>query len=225
MKDTLLAAGAVIAALAFGPQAQASLVQFGFSGAGVHGSGFLTVTPDTVVGDPSGAYTITNVTGTFSDSNIGISHAAITGLVPINPVNPPIGAPAPVSLSYLFVTNPPPFDTAISYDNLFYPGGSPITCADYPLSRGVPGRVWGAVHSQQRRCRGPLEQRGRPSYATQLRCRRNKRSKARSSIINPTGSRLGGSGARLSLVARQRSCSVFWRGGRSASGTADTNRP
>ncbi len=70
MKDTLLAAGAVIAALAFGPQAQASLVQFGFSGAGVSGSGFLSVTPDTVVGDPIGAYTITNVTGTFSDSNM-----------------------------------------------------------------------------------------------------------------------------------------------------------
>ncbi len=64
--------------------------------------------------------------------------------MPINPVNPPVGAPAPVSLSYLFVTNPPPFDTAISYDNLFYPGGSPITCADYLLSGGFLD-VYGAL--------------------------------------------------------------------------------
>jgi hypothetical protein len=131
MKHKLLAAAAVIAALASGPRAQAGVVTFKFGGAGVGGSGLLTFAPDMVVGDPSGAYTITNISGTFSDSNIGLSNEAITGLVPINPVSPPHGAPFPVSLSLFSVSNPPPGDTAISYDNLFYPDGSPITCSDY----------------------------------------------------------------------------------------------
>jgi hypothetical protein len=137
MKHKLLAAAAVIAALASGPRAQAGVVTFEFGGAGVGGSGLLTFAPDTVVGDPSGAYTITNISGTFSDSNIvGLSNEAITGLVPINPVSPPQGAPIPVSLSLFPVLNPPPPDTAISYDNLFYPDGSPITCPGYLGSGG-----------------------------------------------------------------------------------------
>ncbi len=135
MKATLLAAVAVIAALALVPQARAEVAGFKFSGAGTSGSGLFTFTPDTVVGDPAGAYTITGISGTLSDVNIGISNAAITGLVPINPV-PPKGPPFPVSLSLLPVVNPPPFDTAISYDNLLYPGGSPITCLDYALAGG-----------------------------------------------------------------------------------------
>ena len=88
--------------------------------------------PDTVVGDPTGAYTITNISGTFSDSNIGLGNTAITGLVPIDPVSPPKGSPFPVSLSFFTVVNPPTGDAAISYDNLLYPGGSPNTCPGYP---------------------------------------------------------------------------------------------
>ena len=37
-----------------------------------------------------------------------------------------------MSLSFFTVVNPPPGDAAISYDNLFYPGGSPNTCPGYP---------------------------------------------------------------------------------------------
>ena len=133
-----LGAGVMVSALAFGPSARADVVNFSFSGAGTSGSGTLTVTPDTVVGDPTGAYTITNITGTFSDSNTGanISNATITGLVPINSAGSSVGAPAPAVLSYYTVTNPPPHDASISYDNLYYPNGSPITCANYPASGG-----------------------------------------------------------------------------------------
>ncbi len=144
VKYELLAAGAVIAALACGPQARADAIAFGFSGAGVGGSGLLTFVPDTVVGDPSGAYTITNISGTFSDSNVPISNVEITGLAPVNPVSPPLGAPIPASLSYLSVVNPPPLDSAISYDNLYYPDGSPITCPGYPLAGGFLD-VYGAL--------------------------------------------------------------------------------
>ena len=136
MKHGLLAAGAVVAALVAAPQAQAGVAGFVFSGAGFSGHGALTVTPDTVIGDPSGAYTITGISGSFSDSTLGISNAAITGLVAINPVSPPRGAPVPVSLSLYSVVNPPPLDSAISYDNLFYPDGSPVTCGGYPLFGG-----------------------------------------------------------------------------------------
>ena len=133
-----LAAGVVISALAFGPSVRADVVNFSFSGAGTSGSGSLTVTSDTVVGDPVGAYTITNISGTFSDSNAGvnISNATISGLVPINSDGSSVGAPAPAVLSYYTVTNPPPNDQSISYDNLYYPNGSPVTCANYPASGG-----------------------------------------------------------------------------------------
>ena len=146
VKFELLAAGAVIAGLVCGPQARADVIAFGFGGAGVSGSGLLTFVPDTVIGDPSGAYTITNISGTFSNSNsnLSIANVAITGLVPINPVSPPLGAPIPASLSYLSVVNPPPMDSAISYDNLFYPDGSPITCPGYPLAGGFLD-VYGAL--------------------------------------------------------------------------------
>ncbi len=96
----------------------------------------LTVTTDTVAGDPSGAYAITNISGTFSDSKIGLINEPISGLVAINPVSPANGAPLSRSLSLFSVVNPPPPDTAISYDNLFYPGGSPITCPGYPGAGG-----------------------------------------------------------------------------------------
>jgi PEP-CTERM motif len=146
VKYKRLSAGAVIAGLVCGPQARADVIAFGFGGAGVSGSGLLTFVPDTVIGDPGGAYTITNISGTFSDSNsnLSIANVAITGLVPINPVSPPLGAPIPVSLSYLSVVNPPPMDSAISYDNLFYPDGSPITCPGYPLAGGFLD-VYGAL--------------------------------------------------------------------------------
>ena len=132
------AAAAVMVTTACGSPIRADVVNLNFSGAGTVGSLALTVTPDKVVGDPLGAYTITGISGTFSDSNAGAntSNATISGLVPINSAGSAVGAPAPAVLSYFTVTNPPPHDTSISYDNLYYPGGSPVTCANYPASGG-----------------------------------------------------------------------------------------
>ena len=50
-------------------------------------------------------------------------------------INPgiPQGAPFPASLTVLAVTG---LASTISYDNLYYPGGSPITCAGYPGAGG-----------------------------------------------------------------------------------------
>ncbi len=136
MKIKGLVAGALIATVALATQGHAGTVPLKFSGAGLSGSGFLTFGPDPVLGDPSGALAITGITGTFSDSNVGISNATITGIIPIDPVSPPKGAPFPNSFSIFSVTNPPPMDVGISYDNLFYPGGSPDVCPGYPFSGG-----------------------------------------------------------------------------------------
>jgi hypothetical protein len=86
VRNRLLAVGVVSAALAFGQQAQAdATLPFILSGAGISGSGSVSFTPDTIPGDPAGANIITSITGTFSDSNVGVSDEKITGLVPTFP--------------------------------------------------------------------------------------------------------------------------------------------
>ena len=78
LKEILLIAGVLIATHALGLRADAGTVSFGLSGAGVSGSGTLTFGTDPVQGDPSGAYAITNITGTFSDATSNITNEAIT---------------------------------------------------------------------------------------------------------------------------------------------------
>ena len=136
MRKKLLVAGAVIAAVTFGLEAHASNIGFSFTGNGISGGGVLTydpTSPDSI----SGGLPVTGFTGIFSDSNISISNVAITGLVALNPISPAYGPPYPTSMSLLPVTNPPPPDSAISYDNLLYPGGSPLTCLGYPFPGGL----------------------------------------------------------------------------------------
>lgn len=135
MKKTLLAVGMVAGALVWAQQGRAAVIPFTFGGSGITGSGSFTVGPDTVMGDPANALAITGMSGTFSDTNIGIGGATITGIVPINPFSPhdPL---APNSFSLFAVTNPPPMDTAVSYDDLIYLDGSPLVCTGYPGSGG-----------------------------------------------------------------------------------------
>ncbi|HET7307218.1 MAG TPA: PEP-CTERM sorting domain-containing protein [Gammaproteobacteria bacterium] len=140
MKTGLLAVGAVLAALAFGPLAHAGTFHFQFSGAGVSGSGMLTITPDTNSGDPSSAFTITGISGTFSDSNISISNASITGVKALDLVSPQRDPPVPASLSLFPIANNLPMQDAhtggLTYDNLFFPDGSPADCPEYPFAGG-----------------------------------------------------------------------------------------
>lgn len=135
MRREVLAAGAALAILICAPRAEAALIPFAFSGAGISGSGTFTVGHDAVAGDPANALAITGMSGTFSDSNVGIVNAKITGIVPISPFAPkdPL---APTSFSKFAVTNPVPPGDAVSYDNLIYLDGSPIVCTDYPGSGG-----------------------------------------------------------------------------------------
>jgi hypothetical protein len=103
-------------------QARADVWTVVFSGDGVSGTMSLTASPNVSPpdpnlncgttnacrSDPAGAYMITNIEGTFTDTNIGITNASITGLIPISPTNErdPLFDPlVPTSLSYVDYTN------------------------------------------------------------------------------------------------------------------------
>lgn len=126
--NVILSALLVLAtSVALAPAARADSYNFSFSGGSMSGSGVLTYSNTAVPGVP-GAYQVTGISGTFSDSNLGLSNAAITGLQTTGlPTNiTPAGQPFAGS----FV--PPGSQAAgfgFSYDNLFYPAGnSPAVC-------------------------------------------------------------------------------------------------
>ncbi len=145
MRAIISAVVAMIVAISFGTQAQANVVAFWFGGGGFSGMGTLTVVPNVSPPDPNpscgtpgnnpcrhdppGAFAITGITGTFSDVTDGISNATITGLVPIHPANerdPVFDALVPASLS--FIDYGPGTADHWTYNNLFFPDGSPIDC-------------------------------------------------------------------------------------------------
>jgi len=120
--SALLAAAMAVAVT----PARADSYNFSFNGGTLSGSGILQFSNTPVPGVP-GAFQITGITGTFTDTSVGVLNQQITGLetTSLPTVNPdgtffPPGAP-------------PPF----SYDNLFYPdGNSPLICP--PLGSGYP---------------------------------------------------------------------------------------
>ncbi|MBN9571473.1 MAG: hypothetical protein J0H30_10600 [Alphaproteobacteria bacterium] len=148
LKSKILAMGLLIAATAFGAPAEAGVITLNFGGLGFSGSAALTLAPNVAPADPNpncgtagnnpcrtdpaSAYAITGISGTFSNAANGISNAQITGLVPINPANErdAVFDPfVPSSLSFIDYAA----GAALTYDNLFYPTGSPIVC-DFPFT-------------------------------------------------------------------------------------------
>jgi hypothetical protein len=82
---------------------------------------------------------ITDVSGTFSDTNAGIANATVTGLVPVNNAIPELGnLLAPNDFSRFAVTSglPPISNGFVTYDNLFWPGGAPATASDFDGAGG-----------------------------------------------------------------------------------------
>src|SRR3954452_4398836 len=146
-----LAAIVTFAAAAAGP-AHATVQAFNISGSGINSSFELTyelnpntgalpgTSPNPV--DPVGSYVITGISGTFSDSNIGLMNVLITGIVPSNPSNPqPTNLLAPASFGFYPIDGGRPTPAGgtapgFSYDDLFYPNGSPRTASDYPFGGG-----------------------------------------------------------------------------------------
>jgi hypothetical protein len=152
MRTKLVLAASVIFAAAAHAPAHAAVQGFTISGSGISSSFELTYEPSPNTGvlphtspnpvDPVGSYVITGITGTFSDSNIGLVDMLITGIVASNPTNPqPTNLLAPRSFSFYPINGGRPIPgggtaPGFSYDNLFYLGGSPQTASDYPFGGG-----------------------------------------------------------------------------------------
>ncbi len=132
MKLRYIAVLALAVAVGFASAAMADEFSFSFTGGGITASGIFTVSQSSTAGVDE----ITGISGTFSDSNVGVS-GAITGLY------------QPVSYVSNTLATPGIADTAggLSYDDTFYPAGnSPLVCYDlingvstltYPFSGGV----------------------------------------------------------------------------------------
>jgi len=111
---------------------------FTFSGGGLSGSGSFTTSNALVPGVP-GAQQITAIQGTFSDSNLGLTNAVISGVQATS-------LPSGINPDGTFI---PPGSQAdgfgFSYDNLFFPAGnSPAVCPpdpnpadNYPFGGGL----------------------------------------------------------------------------------------
>ena len=140
MRKTLSLALAVTlgTAACYPVQAMASTYDFTFSGGGVSGSIELTYGTATDA-KYAQAYQVTGISGSFSDSNIGIVNAAILGLVAVNHATPEADnllAPAQFSRFAVAAGTSPESHGFLTYDNLFWPGGSPATASDYPGAGG-----------------------------------------------------------------------------------------
>jgi hypothetical protein len=134
MKPFFFLAG--LFAASFACQARAGVVDFTFSGPGVSGNIHLTYGPATDAKYP-GAFEATGISGTFSDSNLGIVNAAVTSLVGITRDAPELSnLLAPNDFSKFAVAAGLTHGDSLSYDNLYWPSGSPPTATDYTVHGG-----------------------------------------------------------------------------------------
>ena len=113
---------------------------FTFSGPGVAGSLVLTFGAAVDAKYPD-AYELTRISGTFTDTNNGLNivDASVGALVPVNYATPePDNLLAPHDFSRFAVASglPAQSNGYVTYDNLFWPAGSPQTGSDYPPHGG-----------------------------------------------------------------------------------------
>lgn len=152
MNNKISLGAAVIATIFLTVPAQAGSYKFDLSGSGISGTIALTYAANPNTGvlpgtspnpvDPIGSSIVTGISGTFSDTNIGIANMSITGIVASNPSSPqPTNLLAPHSFGFYpiaaGVKTPEGTAPGLSYDNLFYLGGSPQAASDYPFHGGV----------------------------------------------------------------------------------------
>jgi PEP-CTERM motif len=153
------AAAAMVGLVAAAGSAEATTTTLNFTAPGVSGSVELTYGIATDAKYPSGmfpetAYEVTGIGGTFSDSNngLGIVNAPIVGLYTLTKTGPadPANVGAPADMSTIAVSDPSnllPFGTSVSYDNLYWPEGAPITAwvaMEWPFFGG-PLDVYGVM--------------------------------------------------------------------------------
>ena len=122
-------------------EASAATIVLNFVGSGVSGTVQLIYGPGTDLTN-SKAYEVIGITGVFSDTNNGLNivNALVGPLVPINRATPePTNLLAPNDFSRFAVATGlgPDNNGFLTYDNLFYPDGSPQTASDYPFHGGA----------------------------------------------------------------------------------------
>jgi hypothetical protein len=140
MKKALVVFATLCLAASYPLQAAANTFAFNFNGPGVSGTIDLTYGAATDAKYPQ-AFEVTGISGTFSDSNNGLNivNAPIGLLVPINHAAPEaanLRAPNDFSKFAVAAGLPAQNNGSLSYDNLYYPGGSPQTASDYPPHGG-----------------------------------------------------------------------------------------
>ncbi len=145
MTRKLMLATAAAALASFASQAPADTFHFTFDGPGTSGSVNLTYGGATDAKYP-GAYEATGVSGSISDSKLGLNNAPILGLVPITHATPePDNHLAPADFSRFPVASGTAYGS-LSFDNLFFPTGSPQTADTYPF-HGGPFDIYGLLFS------------------------------------------------------------------------------
>ena len=225
-----LAAGPLLGALTLASQAQANAT-FDISGNGISVNASFALVTDLLagnglygqqasagygyvgLGDPSNAQLINGASGTFSDAKLGLSSVGITGVITDN--NLPhfdSDTTIPASFSWWTGVGGPAFAT-LSYDELYYASGAPMTCEGVPggamlddygvlltLANGDLVGVWGNGEFEPRLRRGGrrLPRRRNP------RCLRLSRGHTRAVHLGDDAFRLRGS--------RLRGLSVFEQG-------------
>jgi hypothetical protein len=140
MREKIIVSATLLLAASLTSQAKASTFNFSFAGPGVSGTVQLTYGTATDAKYPQG-FEVTAISGTFSDSNNGLNivNAPIGPLVPINHASPdPTNLLAPNDFSKFAVASglAAQENGVLTYDNLYYPGGSPPTATDYPVHGG-----------------------------------------------------------------------------------------
>ena len=140
MRKTLVVSATLFLAALLPWPATASTFEFSFAGPGVSGTVKLTYGAATDSKYPQ-AFEVTGISGTFSDSNNGLNivDAPIGPLEPIKHDTPEatnLLAPHDFSRFAVAAGLPSQNNGFLTYDNLFYPGGSPQTASDYPPHGG-----------------------------------------------------------------------------------------
>lgn len=140
---TFVASALLFGASAALTEARADTFHFAFAGGGVSGSLTFTYGTATDAKYPD-AYELTGVSGSFSDTTLGIVNATVGALMPITRDAPEAGnLLAPHDFSSFFVAAGLPHGS-LSFDNLIWRGGSPQTATDYPGAGGFLD-IYGAL--------------------------------------------------------------------------------
>lgn len=140
MKKALVFLATLFLSASYPLEVAAQTFSFDLTGPGVSGTVVLTYGSATDAKYPQ-AFEVTGISGSFSDSNNGLNlvNVPILSLVPINHAAPEatnLLAPNDFSKFAVGAGLPAQNNGFLSYDNLFWPGGSPQTASDFPFQGG-----------------------------------------------------------------------------------------